>query len=225
MWRTQEGLRTLQRAEAALYRAALAQFVEELQEFTTDDDNMAVGVPLFDKLELGQKLALLHEVGRALLLKSVPPPHPTAVREAAIGAVFTWLALEIDVELDMKLRTWRPLILTACEEAKRAGHFEGPLPRPGCRKADEWRFWIENLQFLILWDTDWAEEMVPQDASPEKTAILKQLLTIPEDYYTAIAPDPTERELQRIRTGLKRLCRIPVQSSGPSRARKREGRK
>jgi len=30
MWRTQEGLRTLQGTEAALFRAALGEFVEEL---------------------------------------------------------------------------------------------------------------------------------------------------------------------------------------------------
>lgn len=67
-WRTNIGERVIEGHEADLLREAIAtmkeQFDEELEE---DFDPWTFGIPVFDSLEPLVKLALLAEVGWALL--------------------------------------------------------------------------------------------------------------------------------------------------------------
>ena len=68
MWWTSEGERVLQGAEAALFRASLGTLVDLVQD---DDEGLwQFNAPPFDNLQPNQKLAVLAQVGMALLLGS-----------------------------------------------------------------------------------------------------------------------------------------------------------
>ncbi len=174
--------------------------MDEYAEYTEDND-YDVGVDVFDRLTNSQKLAMLALVGRALLIKETRPPALTAVSEGTVAALFAYLRELVEVELDIRTRSWRPLILAAC----RSRRLKIRLPRPGCRKLEEWQFCIECLEERILWDADWDYDMVQQDGDPFASAVLSRLFGIPADYYTAIAPDPNDRELKQIRSRLRKL--------------------
>ena len=85
MWWTPDGERILQGAEGQLFREALGMIVDMVS-----DDNEGLwqfAAPPFDKLQLNQKLAVLAQVGTALLCKDQPMPRLTAALEAVYEAV------------------------------------------------------------------------------------------------------------------------------------------
>ena len=45
------------------------------------------------------------------------------------------------------------------------------------------------------------------DADPVKSSYLKAMMRIDDEYFAAVAPDPTDRELKRIRDTLSELTR------------------
>jgi len=95
MWWTPDGERILQGAEARLFREALARTVDMVRD---DPEGLwQFGAPPFDKLQPNQKLAVLAEVGSALLQANQPVPRLTAVREAAVGAVYEAIMLLVEM--------------------------------------------------------------------------------------------------------------------------------
>ena len=72
---------------------------------------------------------------------------------------------------------------------------------------DQWKWLVDDLADRILWDRDF--EMVNEmiDAPPEKAAVLRAALGIDSEYYTAIAPDPTDGELDQLFSSLRELTR------------------
>jgi len=119
MWPTPGGERILQGAEANLFREALAMTVDMVR-----DDPKGLwqfSAAPFDKLQPNQKLAVLADVGSALLQENQPVPKLTAVREAAVGAVYEAIMLMVEMEVDQPAEecvspTWRELVLAACQE-------------------------------------------------------------------------------------------------------------
>jgi hypothetical protein len=85
MWWTPDGQRILQGAEARLFSEALGMIVDMVRD--NNEGLWQFNAPPFDKLQPNQKLAVLAEVGRALLQENKPMPRLTAVREAAVGIV------------------------------------------------------------------------------------------------------------------------------------------
>jgi hypothetical protein len=71
----------------------------------------------------------------------------------------------------------------------------------------EWDCLLESLADGILWDDDWRMDDLIMDAPPEVAAECRRQLTIAEDYYTDIAPDPTEAELAAAKEALAGLVR------------------
>jgi hypothetical protein len=204
MWWTPEGERVLQGAEARLFREALGMIVDMVR----DDDNEELwqfGAPPFDKLQPNQKLAVLAEVGSALLQENQPMPRLTAVLEAAVGAVYETIMLMVEMEIDQPAEerespTWRELVLAACAER---GVEE--LLDPASEEIDEWDLLICCLTDAVLWDEDWRDSESLLDADPKASQTVKKLLGIDEDYYVAVPPDPTEKEMGRIRATLRKL--------------------
>jgi hypothetical protein len=81
MWWTPDGERVLRGREAALFREALGV----LTDLVRDDekgDLCQFGMSVFDGLQRSQKLAVLAEVGTALLREETPPLALTAVRDS-----------------------------------------------------------------------------------------------------------------------------------------------
>ena len=203
MWWTPDGERILQGAEAGLFRAALGVTVDMVRE---DDEGLwQASVPPFDTLQPNQKLAVLAEVGSALLQESQPMPRLTAVREAAVGAVYEAIMPMVEMEIDQppeghESPTWRELVLAACREQ---GIKE--LLDPASEELDEWDLLISCLTDAVLWDEDWKDDESVLDADPKASRAVKKLLGIDEDYYVAAPPDPTEREMEGIWATLRTL--------------------
>jgi hypothetical protein len=134
MWRTPSGDRVLAPAEWALFREGMSSLWDWTEDTFDDTEPYETGVRVFDRLQLGQQLALLGLVGRALSDPSVPTPRHTAANEAAIAAVFAHIheCVHEEVELDADeggegshqyLREW---ILAAFREAD--PEYDEPLP-------------------------------------------------------------------------------------------------
>ena len=208
MWRTQEGDRVLAGAEAAFFRAALDSLVFDLDLAEDAGDPHGVGVEVFDRLSLPEKLAVLEQVGRGLLLRSVPCPRHTAIGEGAIAAVYYHALGEVEVEMDEPRRAFRRLVRAACAEA---GQAEG-LPRVGSRDVSAWAEAVEGLMDRVLWDRDWEREPTSPDADPDAARMVRRLMTIDDDYYVVVPPDPAPDRLRRVRASLRRLVRGRGQS-------------
>jgi hypothetical protein len=90
---------------------------------------------VFDRLASPEKLAVLEQVARALLVKRVPLPRHTAVNEGAMAAVYYQLLIDLEVEIDEGRKGVRRLIRRACESCDLADS----LPPLRSRKLHEWR--------------------------------------------------------------------------------------
>jgi hypothetical protein len=75
---------------------------------------------------------------------------------------------------------------------------------------EEWKFLIDRMANRILWDDgDYEMEDDFIDDDPRLSRAKMQIMGIPDDYFTAIAPDPTDDELVEIRQQLAELCGRP----------------
>jgi hypothetical protein len=214
MWHTPVGLRYLQGAEAALLKEAIGLIWDHLEEEIAYPDNpWECGIRIFDGMEGRQKLALLATVSNALFRAEVPEPPLNALHEATVAAIYESFPVSVAIEIDAEdldwsdspevdLRTWRRLILAAFVEDDPPSDY--PLPGIECCDQEEWDLLIGCLADYVLWDDDWADEEI-MDADPETARKRKRRLGINDDYYLAIAPDPTDGELDMARAILKRL--------------------
>ena len=82
-------------------------------------------------------------------------------------------------------------------------------PSVGSDHVDDWEFLIDYLADRILWEADYEMTDVFLDADPSESEMRMGLMGIAEDYYTAIAPDPTDQQLEPIRRRLRWLCGRP----------------
>jgi len=223
MWRTSSGNRTLKGHEAALIRASLAYVVDMLEEESLGyADHWGFNIRLFDNLSWQQQLALLADVGEALLHEDIPAPTLSAMNEAAIGALYENVdeCLQIEIDSDepgigdaLDMTYWRRLLLAAFMEHDTSGASRGPeeqLPTANCADIGEWSILLECVQDYVLWDADWLDDDVHMDMDPETSRFVKKSMAIAEDYYTAIAPDPTEADLVKVRARLHTLVAEPA---------------
>jgi hypothetical protein len=87
---------------------------------------------------------------------------------------------------------------------------DGPWSPPeiSLEDVEEWEFLVEEcLANRILW-ADGDHEGGPGflDADPAVSRYCRDELGIAEDYYTAIAPDPTDEQLDSVRRTLREFC-------------------
>jgi hypothetical protein len=202
MWHTPSGDRILTGAEAELFRAGLASILSGLEEGQWGD-KLELGITTFDELTYEQKLAMLERVGSALLGAHVPRPKLTAVAEATAAAVYYSILNEIEFEITERLgHQLRGLVRLACRQME--SHDD--LPAQRSTDFERWEDAVQSLMDCVLWDTDWAAELVPLDMKPNEARLMKELAGIDDDYYTAVAPEPSPAELQRIRDSLQQLA-------------------
>jgi hypothetical protein len=203
MWGTPDGERILQGAEAKLFREALGMTVDMVRD---DPEGLwQFDAAPFDKLQPNQKLAVLAQVGTALLCKDQPMPRLTAVLEAAVGAVYEAVRLSVEMEIDQtpegrESPSWRDLVLAACEERG----IEDLLDAQS-GDLDEWDVLISCLADGILWDEDWKDSESLMDVDPKAGRAVKEMLGIDEDYYVAVPPDPSTEEMASVWATLRRL--------------------
>lgn len=209
-WRTEIGERTLMGAEAALFRESLGNVVDMFEaEIAGDSDPWEFGVPVFDQLAAPAKLALLAEVGWALLRDTDACPKLTAINESAVAILFVniehSLQLEVDAQKDGYEDSlfWRPLVLAVFREIGDTID----LPDPDCTDTEDWNLLVDVLSQRILWDDDFNDADRFLDAPPDEANSLRDQFGIDDDYYRAIPPDPSEAELPAIRAKLNELYR------------------
>lgn len=211
MWRTSAGERVLAGPEWELVRSAVNAVADSRRTHPADDD-VAWGVAVFDNLERNQQVALLALVAQALFDPAVPSPPLTAVNEAAVATLFSAIEVCIDFELAAEAEQlsqhdpfcWRRMI-RACFDERDFTEAELTLEPLESDNREEWAELIWILADGVLWDDDWETEELILDADPETARARKQRWGIAEDYYTAIAPDPTPAELERAWETLRSL--------------------
>jgi hypothetical protein len=214
MWHTPKGDRVLRGAEWDLFRDGMGILRDEIEmslEFD-DDDPFEIGIPLFDQLQPGQKLAMLALVGRALHSEEVAPPQHTAYNEATVAAVFAHNRSSVTSEIELadesvndETTAWRRQILLAYKEVVPEAVGKRATPSPTSSKLDAWELLIEILEGTILWDADYEEAAIFMDTPPEERDDLRKCMGISDDYFLDIAPDPTDAELEDVRRSLTEL--------------------
>ena len=200
MWRTSHADRTLHGDEARLFAEALLSLLDEAQSEQLYDYDL--GLPCFDDLAYGQKIAVLSTVTNGLLRDDVPAILLTAVLEGAIAAVFEHLrnCLTFEIEEDMGT-LWRKMIVAAREEMEGVG-----VPEVTCRDHSEWDCEIQELADCILWDADYYCGDLFLDQPPERAELMHREFRIPEGYFTAIAEDLTDEQAEDRVAEMRRLC-------------------
>lgn len=215
MWHTPTGDRILAGAEAELIRAAVDDMLDDIrQEKDGYCEDWPYGIEIYDGLPWQQRLALLSLVANALFKVEVPKPRLTAVNEATLGAIIAHLKRNLVIEIDGAYDLddaddydryyWRRR-LAACQTPLNsdADHL---IPIT-CDDEDNWDLFIEVLKEDLFWDEDWDMPELFLDAPPELSRKRHKKLNIESDYYTALPPDPSEREIAQLFDGLIRLVR------------------
>lgn len=199
MWRTEVGNRVLKGAEAALFLECLGDLWTGIELCAEIEEEHRVGVKVFDSLTTGQKLSMLVNAGEALIDPAIPAPRLTAVNEATVAAVFNQLRINLEVQFyDPECGyDLRPTVLAASRAVDEAGIMIDELPSEKCDNQEDWEFCVSFLEDQILWDVDWADDAVLDDP-PEKRDVLLALMRIDDDYYTAVAPDPSATEYEEL---------------------------
>ena len=153
MWRTSIGIRTLTGTEAKLFALTLWDFIEESN--IGPDNDYHLGIKAFDNLTYSQKIAVLSEVGNALLREDVACPELTAFNEAAIAAIYQHLLFCIQIEIDEPDfgLNWRKSTAKACRECE-----DEEVPNPSCEDMEEWELCVGFLENRILWDADYESD-------------------------------------------------------------------
>jgi hypothetical protein len=297
MWWTPHGERVLRGAEWELFRAGLDTLWDWVENPVADPDISDTGTPAFDRLQIGQRLALLASVGTASSEEGVSRPRLTVNIESAVAAVFGQIASEVEKEIDLSrdpdrfpsevekeidlsrdldwlanpdepedATRWRRLVLAAYREAMLQDEAEalagskdeagrpqeipawvgtedpevfwgsqdeaGPQedaadgeegfddeedsdrpwspPDATSEVAEDWEFLIDYLANRILWnDRDYEAGDLFLDDDPARARALMELMGIERGYYTDIASDPTEKQLELVRRTLRSLCGRP----------------
>jgi hypothetical protein len=226
MRHTPEGRRILLNAEAVLFRHALAFLVDQV----ITDFEVETEAAIFVRLTQGEQLAMLDLVGNALLRLDVPCPALTAVSEGTVAAIYGQLRALVDFEImrdeDMeeaddketlgeigraldlgdlvKGKTTRQEILEACVDQL------SDLPDENCRDRDEWDILIECLSDGVLWDADWQASETFQDLDPDIAQSVRDEMAISDNYFVAVAPEPSDEELHEIKVRIRELLvKIP----------------
>ena len=206
-WHTPRGDRVLAGPEAELFRDALTIITDWIEGDVEQDQAFhEFGIPAFDSATARGKLALLADVGHALLMETDRCPKLTVVNESTLGAIFVALdesvEHEIDNEFELQDRTfWRRLIL----QAVAAVDSELETPEAESCDWDEWEFLIDVLRDRLLWDRDFDADPTFGDADPAKAHDARSRMGIDENYFRAVAPDPSDEELAAIRLRLRLL--------------------
>jgi hypothetical protein len=216
MWHTSSGDRVIKGAEAIIIKSAITGMVEIIREESSGyGEQWDYGIRLFDELDWPQRLALLDQVATYLLTETRDTLELTAVNEAAVGAIFEHIMVEVSWEIDINKdrdlidekqpRTqWRQMVLNVCAQAL-VEEVDGELGLPDLHSEDhqEWHEIVDILSDGILWDRDYEMGTEFFDSPPELSQLIKDHMGIDDDYYSTPAPDvkggiPTEEIFEHI---------------------------
>lgn len=185
-WWTPIGERIIEGAEAEAIRYG----IDALTDTLLTDDEFTSDIQAFDELTRNQKLAMLLEVATHLLTET-KHPELTAVLEATVAAVFAHICDCIAFEIDENLPTESQAIVR--DALKDHG-----LTAPRSRDHNGWSGAVADLSDLILWDADYESAHLFLDADTGG------------DYFTSIAPDPRDCEIDTVIQRIRELTERSV---------------
>lgn len=226
-WHTPSGDRYLVGEEAELVRDSIATMVEELASCReTEEQPWEYGITLFDELSWQQQLGVLDQLAMNLLQETEETLELSGINEAAVAAVYQNITQQIELEIELHSVSpiefrcrWRQAALDAYleneddevveHESQSQSESDGYVfdIDVTCMEVDRWQWLVEMLADRVLWDRDF--EMVNEmiDAPPERAAAMRAALGITAGYYTAIAPDPTDQQVDALFESLEQLTR------------------
>jgi len=207
MWHTATGDRVLKGAEAQIFATSAYIMVRRERE---GDGTDRYGIPVFDALTSSQKIAMLHQVTRALLRPEVPMPELTAILEGTIAAVLqnVYLLLEFVVSAYPDSTIFRSFVAKSCRRiVKHREPEDRKVPDDFCEDQEAWEFCMELMHDAILWDFDYLDEDLLVDLPPEQGEFAKEGMRIAPEYFQAIAHDPSEQQVVILCNELETLCR------------------
>ncbi len=211
MWHMQDGKRVLYPAEWELIRYAAHSLLTMLDEDKKlGKRGRKLGVRAFDRLSYQQKTYLLWQVLHAAAKDSQVPELPlTSVNESVIGALFKILHESLSFELSLRypekveaLSRTRRLILAAAVESNDP---ISDLPSLESTDFEQWRMVLDEIEERILWDADYEMEDAFMDLPPEQAQLKRDMFGIDDDYFVAVAPEPSEAEYEAARNQLSLL--------------------
>jgi hypothetical protein len=211
MWQTEDGDRVLGPAEWEFFRQALGSLWDWVEAELEGNDPFHLAIDPFDALQPEQKLVALAAVGRAMRDESVPPPQRTAVTDGAVAAVLAFATVMIDEEIDCPLRGyttfWRSRASAAWKEA--SGERRSPVG-PRSKDYEAWDdLIVSDLGGALLGDMDYGLSGVFLDADPAVAHAYMRLMNIRDDFFLAVAPEPTAAEVEEARATLRELTGYP----------------
>ena len=202
-WRLPGDNEVLSGPLADLFRASLASAYDMmLQEIEEGMEPWCFKIPVFDRLAWSQRLALLVEVGEALLGPDIEAPELTAIREAAVAVIAQNVDDQLAIETDGEFTGegspwefyWRRLVRAIVPDTDVQPEGE-TAPDVTSDNPDEWLLITECYFWgTLLWDEDWRDDEA-QDADPNAAVLARCQLGIDKGYYTSVAPDPKAEEM------------------------------
>ena len=200
MYWTPDGERILQGAERRLFQESLGMVGDLLSDGDCDFD-----VQVFDELQRGQKLFALYQAGRALLAPDEPMPELSAFLEGAVATIYRFALGRVvqeveEPELAAANPSWRSMVLDTIRQRDDIDE----LPDEKSSDLSEWQLMVECLESAVLWDNDF-EVQEGMDADPDASYTVKELLGIPENYYTEVPLDVADNQLNLYIDALKGL--------------------
>lgn len=219
MWDTSKGLRTLDGAEAYLIRELVHYLLDQILVGIEIDEPHRTDVAIFDALQPTQQLVMLHEVAMGLLNPAVDPVTLSAINEATIYAMFCELRSLIEVEIDFQRRgepqkkSIRATVIDAWQQHQQWEQEESAdpsdddlmIPSRDGTDVDQWSWFVELLADEILWDRDFDLDSLVADIHPQRAHLLKQHLGIQRDYYSTVAPDVPDVDIDSISELIRKL--------------------
>lgn len=216
MWLLSDTERVLTKEEWACIRIGL----ESLIDYIADDPDgqcglSTTGVEVFDRLSATQKLAILADTCEAMQSPEVAAPKLTAISEGTVAALLQSFWNQLIMELDMSddiddeypLLECRRSLLAAFEDEQDAECYE-ELPDESESDSDLWHTFFSIFESRFLADTDYEMSSL-LDAPVERAEELKAIMGIDDEYFVAVAPDPTERQMHKVKQKLARLLGTP----------------
>jgi hypothetical protein len=232
MWRTPLGIRTLRSFEWRLFRRGLTSLYDNIE--MSDDIPVCAetGVQVFDQLPYASRIAMLALVGRAVRDAREPCPDATALTEGTVAAVYARIREDIDSEILISSERFPPdffrvktrlLVVKASLEAHPEcniprRHPTSPnydpdglfIPKPDCEVLANWDKLLDELLSRVIGERrDFLDADQLLDADPAVSEQMRSRRKIDKGYYTAIAPEPSDRQLASIHKALCRLLGIP----------------
>ncbi|MDR0327776.1 MAG: hypothetical protein LBI05_05725 [Planctomycetaceae bacterium] len=218
MWRTSEPVKTFAGALSLVLAYGLSDMLEWMETSLDDDadeNDYLPEIERFANLTLEQKAWTVHLVTFGLLDRKTPTVPLTAYSEATVATIFRTVEDMVQSEIsfieddpDCGCYYVRRAIWTVYEES---GHnspdylVEDEPLKVECSDMEQWKEAIYDIEFSILWDTDY-DFTTFEDDPPELAALKRAHFTIDDNYFVAIPDDPHPAEAKRLIQEARKLC-------------------